>query len=696
MGGQASIPRICLVSVSSDASTTSREEVMGKPHTKQKFESAICIDPTMRRSRKRLLALECLCLAFWTTCVGSEAYCYTAFQHYGRPTYGPVSPKTTQSSWMSGGTLLYASKEAPSLKRVDCRCTSIARHNRRDFLISVASAAALLPACGQASELSPSASLDDLRLGQAQWKKLDRAGKIKTVANEDIVPGAFATYLARFLINYDAGAASWWMDLGFSYNTVTADKRSSGLGQAFGRLSASIQEAVHDYVTSHGNAVEAYGDLLRLIFEKYNMFEDSPRHIGILFSTLPVRYQPIKQMETLLRYNKSPPNAATQTSSEDCSSDTCEPNLLADLSMLLPANYIFGPDENGMGFSIQPPISLYQVGMDDEFGSSAYATPFGPLSTELLTRELPSYSLDIYALFGISGATGCALTHSVVIPLDVVKTKAQTDPDDYGDVLAGATLILQTEGWQGLLTGAQATLAGYFWYGLSVYPSYTFFKRILGQFLPPDFSVTHSNGIALVAGALAAVIASLGLTPLEAARIRVVAEPRVYRDLGLVGTLGAIANEDSRAGWRAVYAGLPSLMTRQVIFGSVKFLAFERACEAVYSVWPSLHDATWTALGVSLLAGGFSGAISCIVSQPADAVLTYVAQNSDGKGTLGVVEGCRLMVGESGLVSLFRGLGSRCVWAGSIIAGQFLLYDVFRNYFGVSVQDLTQVFSVEI
>ena len=230
-----------------------------------------------------------------------------------------------------------------------------------------------------------------------------------------------------------------------------------------------------------------------------------------------------------------------------------------------------------------------------------------------------------------------------------------------------------------------------------VYPSYTFFKRYISQSLfPADFSLAHANDIALIAGALAAVIASLGLTPVEAARIRVVADPEQYRPRGLVGTLQSIAEEDTRLGWKAVYAGLPSLMTRQVIFGSIKFLAFERACENIYLVWPSLRDATWTALTVSLIAGGFSGALSSVVSQPADAVLTYVAQKNDGKGTLGVIDGCKMMVEESGVSSLFRGLGSRCLWAGSIIAGQFVLYDVFRNFFGVNTDDLSQVFCIDI
>ena len=107
--------------------------------------------------------------------------------------------------------------------------------------------------------------------------------------------------------------------------------------------------------------------------------------------------------------------------------------------------------------------------------------------------------------------------------------------------------------------------------------------------------------------------------------IRAVAQPEIYRELGLVGrsTMKVIGTENTELGWKNVYAGLPSSTTRQVIFGSVKFLAFERASEAIFA-WPGLRDATYTALGVSLVAGGISGALSSVVSQPADSILTML------------------------------------------------------------------------
>eukprot|EP00429_Kryptoperidinium_foliaceum_P049920 CAMPEP_0176111940 /NCGR_PEP_ID=MMETSP0120_2-20121206/56214_1 /TAXON_ID=160619 /ORGANISM="Kryptoperidinium foliaceum, Strain CCMP 1326" /LENGTH=582 /DNA_ID=CAMNT_0017446161 /DNA_START=146 /DNA_END=1890 /DNA_ORIENTATION=+ len=509
---------------------------------------------------------------------------------------------------------------------------------RRRMLMSMAAMAASYPLVAQAH------NIEDLELGQGSWTALGSSGRSAVTTNT--IPASFCTYLARFLINYDSGVATWWKNQEESVSLLPPEQQQRALGRSFGKFSASLQQALDAYIKQ-----SSYADFIQRLLDTYTDNE-AARHIGILSALIPAKYQPTGSLRKALLDTAAKRRTADSVWTED-------------LGALLPSPYHVV--QSGDRLAITPPIPIFQVGLGEEFGQTATATLFGPLSSELLIRELPNYTPQIYTILGISGATGCALTHSLVIPLDVVKTKAQTAPDEYSDILQGATKIVREEGWSGLLTGAEATLAGYFWYGLSVYPSYTFFKRILSG---SPWAVAHVNDIALIAGAMAAVVASLGLTPLEAARIRVVADPEKYKPLGLFGTLQVIADES------ALYAGLPSLLTRQVIFGSVKFLAFERACDAIYTLSPVLRDATWTALGVSLVAGGFSGALSSVVSQPADSVLTYVSKSN---GNLGFLSAMRVMVEEDGITSLFRGLGSRCVWAGSIIAGQFLLYDVFRT-----------------
>ena len=217
---------------------------------------------------------------------------------------------------------------------------------------------------------------------------------------------------------------------------------------------------------------------------------------------------------------------------------------------------------------------------------------------------------------------------------------------------------------------------------------------------------TINTIISLLSGALASVIASIGLTPLEACRIRTVAQPETYKTLGLSGTIAALGNEDQSLGYKLLYAGFPSLVTRQVIFGSIKFLTFERTCAYITStVLSSSYGMTiynqyaFLPFVISLLSGAVAGTLSSIISQPADSVLTYVSKQKNvdnGSGSNSVIEGAKIMIENEGISSLFRGLGSRCLWAGCIIAGQFGLYDVFRSLFGVSGDNLSQVLEVVI
>lgn len=580
-------------------------------------------------------------------------------------------------------------------------------NNRRKALLLIGTASSILiPSISLAAFNTLPVEIDPLRCAPCgQWKQLSRSIPERNNSLRPIIVSAsFCTYLTRFLIRYDTmGIGAWWKDQEFMYSLLSPEVRDAKLLKSFGSISKSIELAILEYI-GEGDYKLMYAEFWDVLKTTYGQDKDASRQLAILFSFLPMNLQPSTR---LLKYYETMDPKLTPSNVNTTA-------ILANNRFfeLLPANYQITYNEKdssktGLYFTITPKLSLYEIGISESLDETGLMTVFGPLGSTPLIRERQKYSIEVYRLLGLAGATGCALTHSLVIPLDVVKTRAQTNPKpsqpsttgeknrDKGIFNVGVQ-ILKTEGINGLFLGAQATLVGYFWYGISVYPSYTFFKRYLThEIFPINYATAHSSEIALIAGALAAVVASLGLTPLEAARIRVVAEPQTYRAMGLSGTLATIAKENPSTGWVNLYAGLPSLLTRQVIFGSVKFLAFERASEFIFSVLPFLRGETLTELAVSLVAGGFSGTISSIVSQPADSVLTYVAARANSSsGSLGLLNGMRQMVTEGGPGSLFRGLGSRCIWAGSIIAGQFLLYDVARTVFEVSPVDLSEIYQV--
>ncbi len=608
--------------------------------------------------------------------------------------------------------------------------------NRREALMTSASLATSIflmtseSASAAATQGISKKDLTNLSLGEGQWSPFKSAQTQTNIASQpfarNIIPPNFATYLSRFLIAYDDGVSSWWQQKEQRYSLLPSAESRKKLGKDFGSFARSNQISLGNFVienTSIGSIgagadtevklnndaeiQQKFEELLRVFVKEYGSEDngEAKRHLGLLFSILPPKYQPVQPLRELFSTitNETEENNIQQQQGQDQSLPypTFKPSpgklsvaYTEALTQLLPSKFTPYYDASTKSFTIQPSLNLYEVGVADEFGQNAIATIFGPLSSTPLKRERPEQSLGIYTLLGLSGGLGCALTHSLVIPVDVVKTRLQSDPDRYSNIYDGAMDIAQTEGLRGFSLGAQATIAGYFWYGLSVYPSYAFSKWCLTNVvLDPALAMANADGIALVAGAIAAIIASFGLTPLEACRIRTVSEPEIYRDIGLVGTASAISSEDSSLGWKALYAGLPSLLARQIIFGSVKFLAYERACEALFLTWPFLRDTTVTVLGVTIAAGALSGALSSVVSQPADSVLTYVANNKGGDGaSLGVIEGSQIMVKNEGVSSLFRGLGSRCVWAALIISGQFFLYDIFKNALGINADDLSEVF----
>lgn len=66
----------------------------------------------------------------------------------------------------------------------------------------------------------------------------------------------------------------------------------------------------------------------------------------------------------------------------------------------------------------------------------------------------------------VSGAISCSVTHSLVVPLDVVKTRMQTDPKLAGMNTAKAFKeVVKSGGRKILLQGLAATSSGYFMQG---------------------------------------------------------------------------------------------------------------------------------------------------------------------------------------------------------------------------------------
>ena len=92
-------------------------------------------------------------------------------------------------------------------------------------------------------------------------------------------------------------------------------------------------------------------------------------------------------------------------------------------------------------------------------------------------------SLEYYLKCAFGGALSCGLTHTAVVPLDLVKCRIQVDPAKYKNISTGFKVTVAEEGARGLSKGWFPTLIGYSIQGLGKFGFYEVFKILYGNAL---------------------------------------------------------------------------------------------------------------------------------------------------------------------------------------------------------------------
>ncbi|KAG0252645.1 mitochondrial phosphate carrier protein, partial [Mortierella polycephala] len=145
--------------------------------------------------------------------------------------------------------------------------------------------------------------------------------------------------------------------------------------------------------------------------------------------------------------------------------------------------------------------------------------------TKAQTTAAPT-GAGLYARFAVAGAIGCSVTHGVLTPVDVVKTRIQLEPQVYNKGMTGAfRQIVRNEGAAALMTGFGPTCAGYFVQGGIKFAGYEFWKKTMIEFVGQENAVNNRTAIYLASSGIAELVADIALCPLEATRIRLVSQP---------------------------------------------------------------------------------------------------------------------------------------------------------------------------
>ncbi|CAK9115834.1 unnamed protein product [Durusdinium trenchii] len=546
-----------------------------------------------------------------------------------------------------------------------------------------------------AAELPSAASAENQTLGLS-WLPIDEEPQTEEIferfESDKQWSVDFIVYLARILLNYDQGSAAWWhREVVPTVDATLPARAASAVEQQRWQQqrAAKLRDVFADYAASVEIGLRRYQEegrrksgLLKKLVDRYGETQEGRRQLALAFTLL--EDQPLELLSSLLS------SLQLDNRLQAVFSPALSDYLAMDPTRLLP-NTQFPVWNGGLQRWVIPGFQKAQPYKSafDEMDQGAAVSVFGVRGAEVVTKERQLNPQD-YALFALSGAFGCSLTHSLVIPLDVVKTRLQTSPGRFknANLLSGMQEIYQEEGLGGglggLLAGWEPTILGYLWYGITVYPGYEFFKRLFLSLFPQEELRVL---LVLLSGAVATVFACFGVCPAEACRIRMVADPEL-NSLGLLKVIQVISEQD---GPGVFYDGLSTLLVRQVLFGMMKFLVFDYFADFVFDLQPVLAEKVETQLLVSLLSGAVAGIASSIVSQPADTILTRMNQ-SEGRAFF--FDTGREIWAERGLGGFFAGLGSRSVWAACIISGQFFLYDLCKSFLGV--KDLRMFLNVQV
>lgn len=271
---------------------------------------------------------------------------------------------------------------------------------------------------------------------------------------------------------------------------------------------------------------------------------------------------------------------------------------------------------------------------------------------------------------GLGGIISCGTTHTMVVPLDLVKCRIQVDPAKYKGVFNGFRVSMAEEGIKGLSKGWAPTFFGYSAQGLCKFGLYEVFKVIYSDMLGEENTYLWRTSLYLAASASAEFFADIALSPMEAAKVRIQTMP------GYANTLReALPKMYAEEGITAFYKGLVPLWMRQIPYTMMKFACFERTLELLYKYVvpkPRIDCTKGEQLIVTFAAGYIAGVFCAIVSHPAD---TLVSKLNQEKGASALDIAKRL-----GFAGLWGGLGPRIVMIGTLTAAQWFIYDAVKVY----------------
>jgi hypothetical protein len=232
----------------------------------------------------------------------------------------------------------------------------------------------------------------------------------------------------------------------------------------------------------------------------------------------------------------------------------------SELLRLLPAGVGLEYDEIAKRYSIAVDadfMTKYPAAALQQSSNRPISPDFGPRGRSPIERNM-QLGLSEYLRFSLSGAVCASGVHLALTPLDVVKTKVQTNPVKYPTIASSFRTVYSEEGIRTFFTGWLPTVLGNLATGGVLYACTEYIRRTLSEAAGAD-AVALEAPIILVAAGMASAFGAVLVSPFEAVRIRTVAQPDFAENAG-----AALSKMVKEEGVGSLVNAIPIFLVRNV------------------------------------------------------------------------------------------------------------------------------------
>ncbi|VFV34829.1 mitoferrin-1-like [Lynx pardinus] len=276
-----------------------------------------------------------------------------------------------------------------------------------------------------------------------------------------------------------------------------------------------------------------------------------------------------------------------------------------------------------------------------------------------------------------AGAMAGILEHSVMYPVDSVKTRMQSlNPDpkaQYTSVYGALKKIIRTEGFWRPLRGLNVMVMGAGPAHAMYFACYENMKRTLNAVFHHQGNSHLANGIA---GSMATLLHDAVMNPAEVVKQRMQMYNSPHRS-----ALSCVWTVWRTEGLGAFYRSYTTQLTMNIPFQSIHFITYEFLQEQVnphrgYN--PQSH----------IISGGLAGALAAAATTPLDVCKTLLntqenmalnLANISGRLS-GMANAFRMVYQLNGLPGYFKGMQARVIYQMPSTAISWSVYEFFKYF----------------